>query len=309
MKNIKKNENKAKGGRARANRLEPIERAKIAKKAAKARWGEIATHKGNFKYDFGVDVECYVLNDDHKTAVISQRGMGASIGFKKNASGQAFIKFVEGKAISAFLDEEILNKVRDPLLFKWEGRTVHGYDVTLLIDICKAIAKADENNKLLTSQKEKAQQAKIIIQASAKVGIQGLVYKLAGYDATREEVVAAFKRYVNEEAREYEKEFPNQLYQEWYRLYEIPKPKQNNPWKFMHLTNNQVYIPLAKSDGAILKLLKSTRGEERSKRLFQFLADIGVKALRQHLGQLLGIAKISRNKDEYESYLHRIFAD
>jgi len=35
-------------------------------------------------------------------------------------------------------------------------------------------------------------------------------------------------------------------------------------------------------------------GDERRKRLHQFLSDIGVKALRQHLGQLLGIAQVSK---------------
>ncbi|WP_448124160.1 hypothetical protein [Pseudomonas veronii] len=34
-----------------------------------------ATHKGSFEADFGLDVECYVLGDEKKTAVISQRGM------------------------------------------------------------------------------------------------------------------------------------------------------------------------------------------------------------------------------------------
>ncbi len=41
---------------------------------------------------------------------------------------------------------------------------------------------------------------------------------------TREETIAAFKLFVQEEAREYEKEFPDQLYAEWYGLYDLPKP-------------------------------------------------------------------------------------
>ena len=45
------------------------------------------------------------------------------------------------------------------------------------------------------------------------------MYALAGYDPTRNEVIEAFKFYVREEAREYEKEFPDRLYAEWYRLY------------------------------------------------------------------------------------------
>ena len=71
---------KAKGGLARAAALSGDDRREIAKKAAVARWGLKATHKGNFKDDFGIDVDCYVLNDEQKTAVISQRGMGEAIG-------------------------------------------------------------------------------------------------------------------------------------------------------------------------------------------------------------------------------------
>jgi hypothetical protein len=112
---------------------------------------------------------------------------------------------------------------------------IHGYDVTLLIDICKALAMAQAQDKLRSSQANIAKQAQIILGASAKSGIQGLVYKPAGYDATREEVVRAFKLFAQQEAREYEREFPHQLYDEWYRLYALPKPERGSSWKFKHL--------------------------------------------------------------------------
>jgi hypothetical protein len=128
-------------------------------------------------------------------------------------------------------------KLENPLVF--QGPTtvpgvpsinkIHGFDVTLLIDICKAIITAEADGKLLKSQKSMATQAHIILNASAKAVIKGLVYALAGYDATKEEVIAAFKLYVRSEAREYEKEFPDQLYEQWYRLYGLPKPARNKP--------------------------------------------------------------------------------
>jgi hypothetical protein len=46
---------------------------------------------------------------------------------------------------------------------------------------------------------------------------------------------------------------------------------------------------------------------ERSKKLHQFLSEVGVKALRRHLGQLLGIAQVSADKIEYEKHVRRIF--
>lgn len=274
-----------------------------------------ATHKGSFKEEFGLDVECYVLNDERKTAVISQRGMGEALGLGEG--GSRLPRFVSGKTISAYVGPELREKLENPLIFQGlsAGQSppgqLNGYNVTILIDICKVIVAAEGDGKLLPSQLNIAKQAHVILNASAKAGITGLVYALSGYDVTREEVVAAFKFFVREEAREYEKEFPDQLYAEWYRLYELPKPERNKPWKFMHLTIDHVYRPLAKSNGKVLELTQAQRAksEERSKKLHQFLSDVGVKALRQQLGQLLGIARISQSKEQYEDFVQKLFGE
>jgi len=314
----------AKGGEARAQKLSSERRSEIARAAIQARWERAgkaplpqATNKGNFKDDFGIDVDCYVLNDEGRTAVVSQRGMGAAL--KLGAGGRNLPKFLAGKTMSEALDPNLREKLGNPLIFKGPSvggnlppmGPIYGYDVTILIDVCKAIVKAESEGKLLTRQANISRQAHVILSASAKAGIKGLVYALAGYDATREEVIAAFKLYVREEAREYEKEFPDQLYQEWYRLYQLPKPERNRPWKFMHLTVDQVYRPLARSNGEILELTKMQRGNSntRWKKLHQFLSEIGVKALRNQLGQLLGIARISKSKSEYEDHFQTLFGD
>lgn len=306
---------RAKGGIARAKALTDEELVAIAKKGAIARWGIKATHKGNFKDDFGIDVECYVLDDEIKTAVINQIGMGLAIGLSPR--GNAFPRFLASRGMSEVIGAQLAEKLSKPIKFQWtsvgapHSISVHGFDVTLLIDVCKAIIQAEEEGKLNFQQKHTAKQAHIIINASAKAGIQNLVYKLAGYDATRQEVVNAFKLFIREEAREYEKEFPDQLYQQWYRLYELPTPGKNKPWKFKHLTVDQVYKPLAKSNGKILQLAQTQRatGQERYKKLHQFLSEIGVKALRQHLGELIGIAKLSKDRADYESNVEKIFGD
>lgn len=313
----KKNETKVAGGKARAAALTPERKKEIAEKAAAARWGgkpPQATHKGNFEKDFGIDVDCYVLNDATKTAVISQRGMGQAMGLAER--GGAIRKFLSSNTMASFVGTEILEKLENPLKFQYRPAATenlvieaHGYDVTLLIDICKAIIDAESAGRLTDRQLPMARQAHIILGASAKAGIKGLVYALSGYDATREEVIAAFKLYVRDEAREYEREFPAQLYEEWYRLYKLPKPERNKPWKFMHLTNDHVYRPLANSSGKVLDLTRQKREDsgDRHKRLHQFLSEVGVKALRTQLGQLLGIARVSNNRDEYEAFVDRLF--
>lgn len=305
---------RAKGGKARAESLSDTEKHEIARKAALARWGARATHKGNFKADFGIDVDCYVLNDENKTAVVSQRGMGEALGLGQG--GSRVHRLIRNSRISPYIGPELREKLENPLVFQGQPagpnippQRIFGYDVTILIDVCKAVVEAEVNERLGERQRNIARQAHVILSASAKAGIKGLVYALSGYDATKEEVIAAFKMYVREEAREYEREFSDQLYQQWYRLYQLPKPERNRPWKFKHLTLNQVYHPLARSNGQILKLaqLKRASGAERWKRLHQFLSEIGVKALRTHLGQLLGIAQVSKNKEEYEQYIANVF--
>jgi hypothetical protein len=311
-----KDQSKIPGALARAKALSPERKRQIAARAAAARWGKLprATHRGNFKDDFGIDVDCYVLDDEQKTAVVSQRGMAAAIGLAER--GNAFVRFANSKSIARHGGAQLLEKIANPLVFTWgtggaqqPPSEVNGYDVTLLIDVCKAITKAADAGDLSPNQGHLLKQAHVIINASAKAGITGLVYALAGYDATREEQIRAFKFYVREEAREYEKEFPDQLYAEWYRLYELPKPERNKPWKFKHLTVNQVYYPLAQSNGKIFELTQAQRAKshDRHRRLHQFLSEIGVKALRTQLGQLLGIARIARDQREYESFFQRLF--
>ena len=307
---------RAKGGIARAEALTPSERHGIAKKAAAARWGYKASHKGSFQKEFGIDVDCYVLDDDNATAVISQSGMGGVLGLAQR--GNAFPRFLASKAMMEVVGADLREKIENPLKFQWgtggadqPPAIIHGYDAGVLIDVCKAIARAHGQGLLAKNQEPVAVQASIVMAASAKSGIQNLVYSLAGYHPTVEEVIRAFKFFVREEAREYEREFPNELYREWYRLYQLPEPERNKPWKFMHLTVNQVYWPLAKSSGRILDLTRAQRAssDERHSKLHQFLSEIGVKALRQHLGQLLGIAQVSADQAEYEKHVRRIFGD
>jgi P63C domain len=304
---------KAKGGIARAATLSPEKRSEIAKKAAGTRWGYGVTHTGNFREAFGIDVECYVLDDGKKTAVIGQKGMAVAL-LNVASSGLALSRFANGKTISKVLGPEILARIENPLKFKGYDptadrkivRPINGYGVGLLIDICQAIVMANARGELMRVHSRIAQQAQIILGASAKAGIEGLVYALAGYDRTKEDVIAAYKLYVAEEAREYEREFSPELYEQWYRLYGLIKPVRGRPWEFKFLTVDHIYKPLAKSAGRVFSLAKLSKQEhgEKQDKIHQFLSEIGVKALRTQVGKIIGIASVSRTREEYERFIN-----
>lgn len=293
------------GGARRAEILQPQRRSEIARQAAVSRWGGMipkALHKGTFKKEFGIDVECYVLNDPNKTAVISQRGMGKAIGFSEG--GSRLPTFIRGEKIAPYVGRELREKLDNPIIFQGVGvGTTHGYDVTILIDVCKSIIKAESDGKLLARQAALARQAHIIVGASAKAGIKQLVYALAGYNPTAQEVITAFKLYVQEEAKKYEPEFPNELYLQWHRLYDIPVPIRGKPWHFKYLTVRHIYHPLAQSSGNLLTLLRALKAKDgdQRKKLFQFLNKIGARALRIQLGRVLEMAESSDARHDYEN--------
>lgn len=306
---------RAKGGIARRDSLTKEKRKEIAQKAALARWGAKATHRGNFQDQLGIDVECYVLDDDQKSAVLSQTGMGRALGLSSRSN--ALPRFLASRVMSEAVDAELLRKVENPLKFQWgvggagsiPPVTVHGFDSALLIDICNVIVSVED--KLGDRYAGVAKQAHLILGASAKLGIRNLVYSFAGYNPTTEEVIAAFKLYVLEEAKKYEPEFPSELYLQWHRLYNLAVPGRGRPWHFKYLTVNHIYYPLAKSSGKLLALLRAhkSRGGDRQKKLFQFLNEIGARALRMQLGRVLEMAESSTSSQEYERKIAERFGD
>ncbi|PRD63967.1 P63C domain-containing protein [Malikia granosa] len=308
-------EGRAKGGVAAARKLTAEQRKERAKQGAVARWGLKATHKGNFQQHLGIDVECYVLNDAKKTAVISQSGMAKALGLTER--GNVLDRFISSQVMTGYVVAELAEKLKNPLVFQWSSgvaevppTTVKGFDASLLIDLCNAISSASVEGKLGKRYARIVQQASIINGASAKAGITGLVYALAGYRPEIEEVIQAFKMFVQEEAKKYEQEFPNELYLAWHRLYKIPILARGKPWQMMHLTRKHIYYPLAKSRGNILELLRALRDKDnQKKKLFVFLSDVGTRALRMHLGRVLEMAESSQTVEEYEAKITDRFGD
>jgi hypothetical protein len=308
------NDGRSKGGIARAEALSPEQRRQIALKGASARWGLQAIRNGNFKKEFGVDVDCYVLDDPEKTAVVSQRGMGRALGLSDR--GNAFPRFLGSRMTDNFVGAELRHKLQNPLKFQWGSggaeqppAIIFGFDATLLIDLCKCIIAAEAEGKIPSRSSKIARQAHIVVGASAKAGIKGLVYALSGYNPTAEEVIAAFKLYVQEEAKKYEPEFPSELYLQWHRLYEIPVPLRGKPPLFAYLTVRHIYHPLAQSKGKIYQLLRALKANDgdRQKKLFQFLTEIGARALRIHLGRVLEMAESSQKREDYERRIEQRF--
>lgn len=74
---------------------------------------------------------------------------------------------------------------------------------------------------------------------------------------------------------------------------------------------NHIYYPLAKSNGKLLELMQVNKAAsgDRTKKLHQFLSEIGTRALRIHMGRVLEMVESSKTKEEYEKKVRERFGD
>jgi hypothetical protein len=277
-------------------------------------------------------IECYHL--DNNTRVISGRGLQKILGINTRKSGKKLIE-ASGNTLQNLLISfkkkdncpdtvyEIEKVFKDEVIqFKRKGAGgsapyTNGFEATFLMDICHFIQDLYLSGILPEKYNELYDRATQVERAYSKLGIIAHIDEATGYNKEKDEYHKLFKQYILEEAREWEKEFPEELIDIFYKIYGIKKIKgKNHPWFFGKLINKYIYHPLANSNGAILKMLQdknpviiSKNGTRyRKSRFFQFLKEeIGLPELRKHIWKFIGVGSASVNKSQLERSFARAF--
>jgi hypothetical protein len=321
-----------KGGRARADLLTPIERKEIATRAAKARWGtqdesipvgdEIglpkATHQGKMAVG-GLELDCYVLADGRR--VFHKRGMARALGMKSEG-GNVFMRAMQRKGLGSQLDQKLIEKIENPINFKpLTLDLAHGYEASVLVDVCKAIIRADESEKLTKSQQGLVSQARILLQAFAKVGVTALIDEATGFQQVRDPSALRIlvQQYIEEEKREWEKQFPDEYYDELNRLYGSRKLTmtstgaviQNRPQHFAIFTRSYVYQPL--ENGAVLEELDrinpkiDSKGTRRARFHQHLTQGYGIEKLKRQVQEVMTLIKVSDTVSQFKKLFVKRF--
>lgn len=299
------------GGLARADKLSEARRREIARNAALARHSPPpasgaspdglvkATHQGQMMLG-DLQLDCYVLTDGRR--VFHKRGMAKALGLK-SAGGNAFMKTISRKGIGSNIGPELREKIQNPINFKPLTRDLgHGYEADVLAEIAKAIVDAKEAGKLTAAQDAFAAQAQILLNAFAKVGVVALVDEATGYQEIRDPSALRLlvQQYIEQEKREWEKQFPDTYYDDLNRLYGSKRMTQtskgaviqNRPQHFAKFTRTYVYHPL--ENGAVLEELD---------RINPVIESSGTRRARfhQHLTLGYGIEKLKRQVQEVQT--------
>src|SRR5271154_1483823 len=315
-------DSRANGGRARAKALTAEKRSSIAKHAATTRWaGPIlrATH-GSTDHPLrigDIEIPCYVL--DNETRVLSQRGLqagiGMSVGGDPGGSGEPrIVAFLRSLAQRGLDTDELTAKLKDPIRFQppGGGRSAYGYDATILADICDLVLAARTKKLLLASQSTIADKCEILVRGFARVGIIALIDEATGYE--RDRVAGSLARileaFIAKELQPWVRTFPAAYYEQLFRLRGLPYASDSvrRPQYFGVLTNDIVYKRLAPGVLEELKNVASRNEEGRPRhKYFQKLtSNVGYPKLREHLGSVVTLMKLSNHYDEFKSKLDTI---
>lgn len=314
---MKKDEKKAIGALARAEKLTPERRTEIAKEAASARWGKRITHQGKLNI-IGMEIPCYVTEDGIR--VLSGRGLQDALKLVDDApkSGQK-----PGSRVDRFLGtkslKSLIYKGREPdhftpLKCTFEGAKINGYRAEVLSEICEAMLQARDLNLLDTErQRTVARQCDLLMRAFALVGIVALVDEATGYQDVRDRqaLQAILDAYLRKELAAWAKRFPDEFYKEMFRLKEWGWNPMTvaKPGVVGRYTLDIVYERLAPELVTTLEKLnpKNESGHRKAKHHQWLSSDVGHPALAQHIHAIMGLMRVSKTWDQFMLMLNVAF--
>lgn len=304
----------AKGGKARAAKLDADTRSAIAAKAAEARWGLQATHKG--KITIGeIEIECAVLEDGRRVITTNSlfRAFGRSAGGKvyRMADEAELPAIVANPRLRPFVPDEI--RSLEPIKFRLlgeRGQVAVGVEAALLPKICDVWLAARGAGVLHPAQEETAQKAEILVRGLANVGIIALVDEATGYQyqRTRDALAEILEAFISRELAAWVKTFPDDFYRELYRVYghQLGDSSRRGHW-IGKVTADVVYSRLA--PGVLEELERKNPTNEKGRRRarhHQYLTrDVGHPKLREHIAQVIALARVSSDKDEFKRLVDR----
>lgn len=308
---------RARGGDARAKALTPKRRSQIATTAATARWAavnEAAYGSPDRLLLIGdVEIECYVLNDG--TRILTQGSFLRALGRHPNANtrrGTGRPPILQGQAITPYISKELLS-LAEPITFALpNGGRASGYNAKVLPAVCEIYLKASDDGALPSNQKHVAVQAGILVRGLAHVGIIALVDEVTGYQEarTKDALAQILEAFIDKELNAWVSTFPADFYRELFRLrgLDYDSSSVKRPQYFGNLTNDIVYQRLAPGvlDELRVVVPRNEQGRPRTKYFQKLTANVGYPKLREHLGSIVTIMKLSKDWKEFQGMLERL---
>lgn len=313
-----------KGGRARANVLTPSERSEIARQAVRTRWekagklkpltsdrhpGDSSTSsvqrpeipyslmKGELPIgDF--TFECHVLSDGRR--VLTQREVVRVISGGRESSNLA--RYLE--RVPVFTEDYLADRV---IPFRVGPGVAHGYEATLLIEICEGYLTARAEKLLKPSQQRIAQIAEVVVRACAKVGIIALVDEATGYQELRAKQALRIKlqALIADDMQEWAKTFPEDFWIQLARLEGTRYSPRHRPLRWGRYVMMFVYDTIDEDLGRRLREINPNPRHRQNHH--QWLKEFGKEKLNAQIWQTVAIMKTCEDMDQFKRRFSKVF--
>lgn len=309
-------------GKAAAEAMTEEERKERAMKGVEARKRKAqmpkVVYNGTLKVG-DIEMSCYVLDDNRR--VLSGRGLQDALkivddGPHAQKPGSRLPRLFNNKSLNPFLYKDLEQDHYQPIECYDGGTKIHGYEATILPDICDAVLEARGKGKINTPRMTiVAEQCELLVRAFARVGIVALVDEATGYQDAREKDALAkvFEAFVANELQQWIKTFPDDFYKELFRLYDLPYPpesgKVKRPQFFGKVTNKVIYKKLAPEVLPELKKQAAKLGRKDTKLHQALTPDKGHPDLLKLVSSVTTIMKLSKTKEDFFEKVDLIHPD
>jgi hypothetical protein len=304
------------GGEARAERMTAEERSRSGRLAAEARWGRSATLAPYVGVIVLGDrsIDCAVLEDERR--LINQTAMNAAFertGGARRGPGAQGLPLLSPLNLQSFITPELRKIGESPIAYRLpSGARALGYPAEILPLLCELYLEARQEGRLRKNQEPIAAAAEILLRGLARVGIEALVDEATGYQEVRAKNALAkiLETFVAKELQPWIRTFPDDFYAELFRLRNLDYPygTVRRPQYFGHLTNDLIYRRVA--PGVLEELKRVTdrndAGQPKHKYFQRLTTNVGYPKLREHLGSVVTIMKLSQDWRDFRDKLDRI---
>ncbi|MBD5214740.1 MAG: hypothetical protein HDS75_07985 [Bacteroidales bacterium] len=255
-----------------------------------------ATHKGIVKIG-EYSVPCAVLNNG-KRVFIQREIVGLLTGNKKGGLD----RYLQAKTLQEYVPDKFKGDglVQNVYKFRLDNKDAHGFEATDVIDISMMYINANNDGKLLASQKHLAAQSLVIVSAFAKTGVIAVIDEATGYlkekNRAKDELQKFLQSFMREEAAKLVKRFEDSFFEMIYKM-------RGWTWNYTHKhpgvvgqwINDLVYERIAPMVLSELRKKNPTLANgQRKYKHHQFLTDeIGIPKLLAHISTLEAFGRAS----------------
>lgn len=273
---------------------------------------------GQWEINENIFIDCYVTEDGQR--LLSLRGTARAMGLSGSGS-VALLRNLNTNYLQPYLSDDLkkwIYKANSNELYKVKGYRVSfiPFDATLFVDVCRAYISA-KNDGVFDSdgwekQSELADKLLAIMSAFAKTGIIALIDEITGYQELRrkDELQKLLAEFVRKEYLPWTKRFPNEFYEEMYRLKGWDYNGNARTPLVGKLTNYLVYDLMP--EGVLEELQKRNPVDEkihrRKYRHHQFLTETtGIDYLDKHLVSLVNMMRAFDTWEEFDRAFRKSF--